>query len=254
MTFSGKAAWITGGANGIGRASAVGFARLGADVLILDVLAAEEAAGVVRDVEALGRRAVYVRGDVSQREDCERALEAGLAAFGRMDVLLNNAAYSRLCSFLEMDVALLERTLAVILGGTFHATQLAARQMIAQGTGGAVVNISSVHATRAYPRASAYNAAKAGLNHMAATWAVELAPHGIRINSIEPGWIDTPGERAKFNAEDFAEGARKILMRRLGSPEEIAEVVLFLASEAASYITGTVVRADGGFVLPGPAV
>ena len=110
--------------------------------------------------------------------------------------------------------------------------------------------ISSVHAERAYPTASAYNAAKAGLNHMAATWAAELAQHRIRVNSIMPGWIDTPGERARFTEEDFREGAKKILAGRLGQPEEMARVAAFLASDDASYITGATVRADGGFVLP----
>lgn len=250
MKFTGKVAWITGGANGIGRASAVELARQGADILVLDTLDASYAEGVVSDVDALGGSIEYVSGDVSVREDCERAAARAISRFGRIDILVNNAAYSKRCPMLEMDASLLERTLSVILTGTFHATQLAARRMVEQKSGGSIVMISSVHAERAYPLASAYNAAKAGLIHMAATWAVELAPHGIRVNSIEPGWIDTPGERDKFSDEEIREGAEKILMGRLGAPEEIARVVSFLAGDDASYITGSVVRADGGFVLP----
>lgn len=141
----------------------------------------------------------------------------------------------------------------MILWGAFHASQLAARQMVKQGEGGSIVMISSVHAYRPYPLSTAYNAAKAGLNHMAFTWAVELAAHRIRVNVIEPGWIDTPGERKYFSEEEIRERGKQLLLGRLGTPEEIAKGVAFLVSdETASYVTGTRLRIDGGYVLPPP--
>ncbi|MEO7652805.1 MAG: SDR family oxidoreductase, partial [Bryobacteraceae bacterium] len=126
----------------------------------------------------------------------------------------------------------------------------AARQMVKQGTGGNIVVISSVHVERPFANSTAYNAAKAGVDRMARTWALELAPHGIRVNIIEPGWIDTTGERLHSTEEQRREGGRKLPMGRLGTPEEIAKAVAFVVSPNASYMTGSVLRVDGGFVLP----
>jgi glucose 1-dehydrogenase len=122
--------------------------------------------------------------------------------------------------------------------------------MIRQGGGGSIVMISSVHAFRPYANSSAYNGAKAAVNQMAFTWAIEVAPQGIRVNVIEPGWIDTPGERSSASEAAIEEAAGKLLMGRLGRAEEIAKAVVFLASDDASYITGACLRVDGGFVLP----
>ena len=122
--------------------------------------------------------------------------------------------------------------------------------MVKQNQGGAIVSISSVHAYRPFPRSTAYNAAKAAVNHMSGTWAAELAQYGIRVNVIEPGWVDTPGERAFFTEEQIREEGKKLPLGRLARPEEIAEAACYLASEQSSYVTGTVLRVDGGFVLP----
>src|SRR5262249_46649395 len=159
MKFEGKVAWITGGASGIGRASAVELAEQGADIVVLDPEPLAEAGGVVADVEACGRRVIYIQGDVSVRADCEKAATAAISHFGRIDILLNNAAYSKRGTLLDMDATMLKNTLAVILTGTFHCSQLAARQMVAQKSGGSIIMISSVHAERAIRTASAYNAA-----------------------------------------------------------------------------------------------
>lgn len=251
MTLQGEIAWITGGARGIGAAAAVELAASGADIGILELLPESDAREVLDAVKAAGRRAVYVQGDVSNRDDCRRALDAITRELGPVTILVNNAAFSIRKPMLELDPADVEKTWAVTLWGVFHASQLAARQM-AQHRKGNIVMISSVHAERAYARSTAYNAAKAAVISMAETWAVELAQYGIRVNSIEPGWTNTPGERKFFTDAQITEQGKKLLMGRLADPSEIAKAVAFLASPNASYITGATLRVDGGLVLPLP--
>jgi glucose 1-dehydrogenase len=250
MKLAGKVAAVTGGARGIGRASALAMAREGADVAILDRIE-EEGRKTAAEIEALGRRGLLVAGDVSRRADDERFIRETVAKLGRLDVLLNNAAYSIRKPLLDLEVEDVEQTWAVTLWGVFHCTQLAARQMVRQGQGGSIISISSVHAVRPYALSTAYNGAKAAVSHMSRTWALEPAPHRIRVNTIEPGWIDTPGERQFLSEEKLQEEGSKLLMGRLGRAEEIAKAVVFLASEEdSSYVTGSAFRIDGGYVLP----
>jgi len=251
-TLRNKVAIVTGASRGIGRAIALELARLGANVTVNARSHPEEGLTVVREIESLGQQAILFQGDVADRAQDERMIEQTVRALGRLDILVNNAAYSIRKPLLELDVEDVEKTWAVSLWGVFHCSQLAARQMVQQGQGGNIVNISSVHAYRAYPNSTAYNGAKAAINHMAATWAIELAPHSICVNTIEPGWIDTPGERRFFSEEQIRESGKKLLMGRLGRAEEIAKGVAYLVSPAASYVTGTCLRIDGGFVLPYP--
>jgi glucose 1-dehydrogenase len=166
-----------------------------------------------------------------------------------VDILVNNAAFSVRKPFLELTVEEVERTWAVSQWGVFHCSQAAARQMVAQGGGGNIVVVSSVHSFRPYPNAMSYNAAKAAINQMAATWAVELAPYRIRVNILEPGWTDTPGERQFYSEEELARHGESLLMGRLATAQEMARAVLFLASDDSSYMTGACLRVDGGFVL-----
>src|SRR5581483_6661759 len=250
MRLEGRVAVVTGAARGIGRATAIELAANGADVTVADISHRSEADDVVRTIQAVGRRAMFVQVDVADRGQDQRLIDETVAQFGRLDILVNNAALSRRKPLLELEVEDVEKTWAVTLWGVFHCSQLAARQMVRQGGGGNIVSISSVHAYRAFPLSTAYNGAKAAVNHMSATWAVELAPHRIRVNVIEPGWIDTPGERQFYTEQQIAEEGKKLLMGRLGRPEEIAKAVAFLVSEDASYITGSVMRVDGGIVLP----
>lgn len=249
-TLAGKVAIVTGGARGIGGATAIELARHGADVAICDISPRAGAEATIGAIEVHGRKALFFQADVADRPAVERMIAETADAFGRLDILVNNAAMSVRKPLLDLEVADVERVWNVILWGTFHCSQLAARRMVAQGEGGNIVMISSVHAYRAFPKSTAYNGAKAAVNHMAATWASELAGHRIRVNSIEPGWIDTPGERAFYTDEQIREEGRKLPFNRLGRPEEIARAVRFLVSEEASYITGTVLRVDGGIVLP----
>ncbi|MFN0167012.1 MAG: SDR family NAD(P)-dependent oxidoreductase [Bryobacteraceae bacterium] len=243
-----KVALVTGSRRGIGQASAVALARQGMDVVICDV--ADEAAATLEAIEKTGQRCLYQRCDVGDRAQVEALFAAAVERFGRIDAVVNNAAINIRKALVDLEVEDVERVWAVSLWGVFHASQLGARQMVKQGEGGSIVMISSVHADRAYARSTAYNGAKAAVNQMAKTWAVELAPSRIRVNVIEPGWTDTPGERTFYTEEQIVEEGRKLPLGRLGRPEEIADAVAFLVSEKASYITGSILRVDGGIVLP----
>lgn len=247
-SLAGNVALVTGAARGIGRAVALDLARNGADIVINDWDYKGEADKLALTIQKMGRRARVCLADVGNRAQVERMFEESLRNLGRIDILVNNAAYSVRKPLLELSPEEVERTWSVSLWGVFHCSQIAARIMAAQGEG-AIVVVSSVHSFRPYPGASAYNGAKAAINHMAASWALELAPQGIRVNVVEPGWIDTPGERLHNSEETLASGGARLPLGRLGLPEEVAKAVTFLVSEDASYITGTTIRVDGGFSL-----
>ncbi len=229
-----RIAVVTGGGRGIGLATARQLQSDGFAVVVADLRPPDE--------EGLA----FVRTDVSDRASVE-ALFAGLE---RVDALVNNAAINIRAPFLETDPADVERVWAVTLWGVFHCTQLAARTMVRQGAGGAIVMVSSVHAERGYANSTAYNGAKAAVNQMAKTWAGELAPHRIRVNCVEPGWTDTPGERKFFTEEQIQEQGPRLPWGRLAAPEEIASAISYLVSPQASYITGSVLKVDGGITLP----
>ncbi len=250
--LEGKVAVVTGAARGIGRACALELATNGADVAVNDFRDTEEARVVVRQIETLGQKAFFFQGDVADRARDRQLIEETVSRLGRVDILVNNAAKGTRKQFVDLDVEDAERTFGVIFWGVFHCSQFAARQMIQQGQGGAIVNISSVHAERPYGGAADYNAAKAAINHLARTMAVELAPHKIRVNFIEPGWIDTPGEHIAFGDDMIEREGKKLMWGRLGQPSEIAKGALYLACDDSSYVTGTCLRIDGGYVLPNP--
>jgi glucose 1-dehydrogenase len=249
MTHTGKVAFVTGGARGIGQAVAVELARSGADVAFCDVCDAEGADDTVSAVRQTGRAARYFRTSVADRAGLERLFKDILDEFGRLDILVNNAAVSIRKPLVELDVSDVQKVWDVALWGVFHCSQLAARQMTKQG-GGSIVVISSVHAERPFPNSTAYNGAKAAVNQMAMTWAAELAKDHVRVNVIEPGWIDTPGERTFYSEEQIVEEGRKLPLGRLGKPAEIASAVRYLVSDEAAYITGSCLRVDGGILLP----
>ncbi len=251
MKLSDKVAVVTGASRGIGRATALELARNGANIAFSYISADDEATSLIELIKNMGRDAIGLKGDVADRDFDEQMFAKTLQSYGRIDILVNNAATGTRKPFIDLTVEDVARTWAVSLWGVFHCGQIAARQMIKAGRGGAIINISSIHAFRPYPLSTEYNAAKAAINHMAATWALELAQYGIRVNTIEPGWIDTPGERKIFTEEQIREMGQKLPFKRLGKPEEIAKGVVFLASEEdSSYITGSVLRIDGGMVLP----
>jgi glucose 1-dehydrogenase len=249
MKLLGKKALVTGAARGIGRGCALELARAGADVAVNDLRRTEAGEATVAEIRGLGRQAVLVEGDVFVRPSCEQVVQAALQAFGRIDILVSNPAFSRRGDFLEYDPAVFEKTLAGTLTGNFHMSQLVARHMVQRGGGGKILFISSVHARVPYARAVAYNAGKAGLVHMAASIANELLPHRINVNVIEPGWIDTPGEHEAFGDEMIRQAAPTLPWGRLGTPADIGKAAVFLCSEDADYVTGTSLLVDGGFWL-----
>ncbi len=250
MDLIGKVALITGGNRGIGRGCALELARMGADIVIADCHPESGVSPVVGEVEAMGRRAVFAHGDVADRASVQEMVSEAVRAFGRLDIAVANAARSIRRPFLEMSEDDFRKTLDVTLMGVFHTTQLAAQQMVKQGGGGSIVIISSVLAELPMPTSAAYNCAKAGINQMARTAATELAKHRIRVNVIEPGYIDTPGERAFATEEELAAVGPTLPLGRLGTIEDIGHGAAFLASARAAYLTGSVLRIDGGYTLP----
>lgn len=246
--LEGRTALVTGSSRGIGRAIAVEYAREGADVVLNYARHRDEAEQAAEEIRALGREALICQADMGDRGQVEAMFRAGIERFNRLHIAVANAAFSIRKPLLELTVDDVERTWAVSLWGVFHTCQLAARHMAETG-GGTIVAVSSVHSFRPYPEASAYNGAKAAINHMCATWAVELASKGIRVNVLEPGWTDTPGERVFYTEEELAEQGKHLLLGRLARSEEVARGAVYLASEDSSYVTGSVLRVDGGYSL-----
>lgn len=247
MRLRGKVALVTGAGQGIGLACARALAREGASVVLAD---RDEAAGKAAAQALAGEKheAAFVRCDVSRKADVDAAVAAAVTAFGRLDILIANAGIVHAAEFLDLEEADFDRVLAVNLKGVFLAGQAAARQMVKQGSGGAIVNMSSVNAVLAIPNQVPYVISKGGINQLTKVMALSLAPHRIRVNAIGPGTILT--ELAKSAVLGNREAERKILSRtpmgRMGEPEEVASVAVFLASEEASYLTGQTIYPDGG--------
>jgi glucose 1-dehydrogenase len=225
------------------------LARAGADVAINDRERTTQAEAVIAEIQALGRQAMLIEGDIFTRSGCESVVARAAEALGQIDILVSNPAYSRRGDFLDYDADTFEKVLQGTLTSGFYMSQFVAKQMVAQGHGGKMVFISSVHARIPYVRSIAYNAAKSGLNHMAFTIAAELARYRINVNVIEPGWIDTPGEHETFGSEAIRQAAPALPWGRLGTPEDIGKAATFLCSADADYITGAALLVDGGFCL-----
>jgi glucose 1-dehydrogenase len=248
--FEGKVVVVTGASLGIGRSAAIAFGQAGAKVVVNYNRNREKAEEVVREIEAAGGQAISAAGDVANQEMVEGLVAKAVEQFGRLDVAVSNAAYSDRELFYEADMAGFRRTVDVTMWGAFYLLRAAARQMIQQGGGGSIVMVSSPHAFIPAPRAMAYNMSKAALEHMSKTAAIELAEHRIRVNLIQPGWTDTPGERKFASEETLQRAGAKIPLGRLGNPEEMARAILFLADPANDYMTGAALLVDGGISLP----
>ncbi len=246
----GQVALVTGASSGIGRATAIVLAENGADVALNYLTLPAEAESAARQIRSLGRRALLCPVDVSDQPAVEAMVSGVVAELGRLDVLVTSAVYSDRDFFWQADMAGFRRTIDVTMWGAYYTLRAAANHMIRQGTGGSVVVIGSPHSHTAMPSCMAYNMAKAAVDLMARTAALELVRHRIRVNIVEPGWTDTPGERKFFSEEMLKTASAALPSGRLAQPEEIARGVLFLVAPASAYITGTKLPIDGGSQLP----
>ncbi len=260
MLLKDRIAIVTGAAQGIGRACAVRLAEEGAKVIVADV---NDTVGktVAKEIVKTGGTAEYVDCDVSEKLDVHNLVAKALELHGRIDVLVNNAGVVDDVPFLELSEDEYDRILRINLKGAFLAGQAVARQMVKQGPRdgggtGAIVNMSSINSVFALPDHVAYSISKGGLSQLTKAMAIALAPKGIRVNAVGPGTIQTPLLAGVVKDEAFK---KKVLSRtpmgRIGQPEEIAAIVAWLASDQASYVTGTTVFADGGrlplnYVMP----
>jgi glucose 1-dehydrogenase len=255
MSLTGKTAIVTGGNSGIGMAIVLALAGEGANVVIDYVAHPEATDALEQQVVALGSRAIGVDADVSKLEDLRRLLEAAVAGFGRVDVMVNNAGVETRTSVLETTEAQYAFVMDVNLKSAFFGTQLAAKQMIAQGGGGRIINVTSVHEDWPMPGNTAYCLSKGGMRMLTRTAGVELAPHGITVTGVGPGAVDTPiNQSTKDDPAKLAKLNAAIPIGRLAAPSEIGSVVAFLASDAASYLTATTVFADGGLMQSSPGL
>jgi L-rhamnose 1-dehydrogenase len=255
--LDGKSVIVTGGSRGIGRAIAVECARHGADVLINywgenDASYGRRSAAkeVLAEIVSLGQRAILVEGDVSDLATGQTLVDAAVHAFGRVDVLSSNAGICPFHPFLETPAEVFKRTMEVNLQGAFYVTQAVGRQMKQQGQGGAIVATSSISALVGGGLQAHYTPTKAGVHSLMQSCAIALGPYRIRCNSVLPGTIATD-----LNAQDLASPAKlaamtgRIPLGRLGAPEDVASVVVFLASDMARYVTGAAVLVDGGLFV-----
>ncbi|WP_437191618.1 SDR family NAD(P)-dependent oxidoreductase [Planctomicrobium sp. SH527] len=241
---------VTGASRGIGRGCAVQLARAGADVAVNYRSHAEEAEEVANEIRALGQRALIIQADVSNSDDVDAMVQRVVDEWGGIDGLVSNAAYSDRERMVNADIEGFRKTIDVSMWGAFYGVRAVAQQLVKQDNGGSIVVVSSPHAVIPFPTAMAYNMAKAAIDHMARTAAIELARHKIRVNIVHPGWIDTPGERKFFTDEQLAQGAKGIPWGRLGQPEEIGRLVSFIMNDECDYMTGSTVLMDGGISLP----
>jgi len=245
-----KVCAITGAAQGIGRAIAFAFADAGYAISFVDPDedAGRETAGML---QARGAKSLYLRADVAHAEQVERWVERTIAELGCAEVLINNAGISRRRAFLELPPADFDRVIAVNLRGTFLCSQSFARRMVEAGQRGAIVNIASTRAFMSEPGTEAYSASKGGIVALTHAMAISLGPHGIRVNCVSPGWIETRDWQYTPRATQPVHSERDRLQHpvgRVGKPEDIAEACLFLAREAG-FVTGQNLTIDGGMTV-----
>jgi glucose 1-dehydrogenase len=255
MTLHGKVAIVTGGNSGIGKAVVLELAKQGATIVIDYIVGEDAEQEVEAEVRALGDQVIGVKADVSKVEDLRTLVSTAVATFGRVDIMVNNAGIETRTSVLDTTEEQYERVLDINLKSAFFGTQIAAQQMIAQGGGGRIINMTSVHEDWPMPGNTAYCLSKGGMRMLTRTAGVELAPHGILVVGVGPGAVDTPINKA--TVADPAALKRlddAIPMGRLAQPEEIATVVAFLAGEGASYLTATTIFADGGLMQSSPGL
>jgi NAD(P)-dependent dehydrogenase (short-subunit alcohol dehydrogenase family) len=244
----GKAALVAGAGGGIGGAGAEALAREGAAVLCADIDGAAADATAAR-IHAAGGRAAGLGLDVRDRAAVDEAVAMAVHEFGRLDILLDCAGISHRGNFLDLDPAVWDRIIAVNLTGMFHLGQAAARQMVRQGSGGSIINVTSQLAEVARPERAAYVASKGGGRSLTHAMAVDLAVHGIRVNAIAPGPTLTGLTRASYTDPEARRATEALIpLGRLGQPDDLVGAVLFLASDESRWVTGSTVTVDGGYL------
>ncbi len=249
MRLEGKVAIITGGATGIGKGIATRFAQEGASVLIDYIGKPDSAQQVVSAITAAGGKAAAFAADISKSADVTNLIQYAVSTFGRLDIFVNNAGLEQKMPFLDTPESYWDLVMSVNLKGPFLCSQAAARQMVAQGNGGRIINISSVHEDLPMPTNAPYCVSKGGLRMLMRTICVELAPYGITVNNIGPGAIDTPMDAPlKAHPDQMEILLREIPVGRMGQPEEVAGLATYLASDEAAYVTGSTFFIDGGML------
>jgi glucose 1-dehydrogenase len=249
MRLQNKVAIITGAATGIGHAIAVRFAHEGASVVVDYVGSPAVPNRTEEEIRSFGGKTVALEADVSKADQVQSLIDDTVKTFGRIDIVINNAGIEKKSAFVDYPQEDLQKILAVNLIGPFLVSQSAARQMIKQGQGGRIINISSVHEDLPMPTNAAYCVSKGGLRMLARTIAVELAKDKITVNNIGPGAVYTPIDadvEAKPEIQKFLMG--EIPLNRWGTPEEIAGLAVYLASDEAAYVTGSTFFIDGGML------
>jgi glucose 1-dehydrogenase len=255
MSLDGKVAIVTGGNSGIGKGIVLALAEQGANIVIDYVANPQATEELEQQVVALGDKAIGVEADVSKVEDLQRLVDPAVSTFGRVDIMVNNAGVETRTSVLDTTEQQYAKVMDINLKSAFFGTQIAAKQMIAQGGGGRIINITSVHEDWPMPGNTAYCLSKGGMRMLTRTAGVELGPHGILVVGVGPGAVDTP-----INAATEADaGKMKVLdaaipVGRLADPKEIASVVAFLGGDGASYLTATTIFADGGIMHSSPGL
>ena len=255
MSLKGKVAIVTGGNSGIGMAIVLELAKQGANIVIDYVAHPEATEALEKQVAALGDQAIGVQADVSRVADLENLINAAVQKFGRVDIMVNNAGVETRTSVLNTTEQQYEKVLAINLKSAFFGTQLAAQQMIKQGGGGRIINITSVHEDWPMPGNTAYCLSKGGMRMLTRTAGVELAPHNILVVGVGPGAVATPINLSTMRDPALMKKLDDAIpLRRMAKPEEIASVVAFLAGDGASYITATTIFADGGIMHSSPGL
>ncbi len=246
--MSAKTALVTGSSRGIGRAIALELAEKGYDLCVNYLSSGPEAQAVCQDIRVMGRKAICVQADVANIADLERMFSQMQAAFGRIDVLVNNAGITEYLPLLTCTESLWDRITKTNWKAAYFATQFAAKLMVAQGEGGVIINITSIHQRCNFPMANVYGPAKAALTKFTEHAALELAPHGIRVVALAPGCtLVHDGEDESPRGRQLKE---RIPMGRYATVREVAKAAAWLASDEAAYITGSSLLMDGGCVLP----
>jgi glucose 1-dehydrogenase len=255
MSLKGKVAIVTGGNSGIGKAIVLALAELGANIVI-DYVADESATEELeRRCAALGDQAIGIDADVSKVADIQRLVDISVKELGRLDIMVNNAGIETRTSILDTSEAQYEKVMEINLKSAFFGTQIAAKQMIKQGDGGRIINVTSVHEDWPMPGNTPYCLSKGGMRMLTRTAGVELAQHGILVIGVGPGAVATPINQATMDdPEQMKALDAAIPIGRMADPAEIASVAAFLAGDGASYLAATTIFADGGIMHSSPGL